>query len=211
MRGRTALMWAAFKGHHEIVDRLLMSLEAGNAVRVHEYIDAVDREGVTALMLAAMAGHTRVVQLLIAKGASLEKVNNAGFRVLSYAISARNVPLVRELLSKFRGDSLTTTELALAIARKCHECLSALLEWGAGRDVVKVHSNSERVVDPVVMAVETKDVEALKILASHGRLERELNGNVGPAALHLAAVRGDLNIVRILLGLGRSSKRPART
>ncbi len=141
-------------------------------------------------------------ELLIEKGASLEKVNNAGFSALSYAISARNVSLVRELLSKFRGDSLTTTELTLAIARKCYECLSALLEWGAGRDVENVHTNSERVVDPVVMAVETKDVEALKILASHGMLEREHNGNVGPSALHLAAVRGDLNIVRILLGLG---------
>ena len=33
IRGRTALMWAAFKGHHEIVDQLLTSLEERNAAR----------------------------------------------------------------------------------------------------------------------------------------------------------------------------------
>lgn len=59
--GTTALMWAAMKGHKEVVARLLA---AGAAV------DHVNSNGWSAMALAACEGHKDVVDILVAAGAS---------------------------------------------------------------------------------------------------------------------------------------------
>ena len=198
-RGRTPLMWAAHRGNREIIEMLVTALERQDPTRVSSYIDTADREGMTALMLASMADHRVAVRSLVNRGASVEKVNRAGFSALSYSITAGNAHLLRELLSKYSRESLTNSELRLAVARKCHECLAALLESGAGGEsaINEKATETARLIDPVAMATGMKDIAALKILASHGKLER-----AGP--LHLASARGELDMVRILIELGAS-------
>ena len=153
----------------------------------------------TALMLASMAGHIVAVRSLVNKGASVEKVNRTGLTALSYSITAGNAHLLRELLSKYPHESLTNAELRLAVARKCHECLAALLESGARGELAINEKTREtaHLIDPVAMATGMKDVAALRILASHGMLERA-------EPLHSASVRGELDMVRILIELGVS-------
>jgi ankyrin repeat protein len=71
--GRTALHWAADKGHTSAVQVLL---GAGAAV------DASTGRGSTALMWAADKGHVSTVKALLVGGASIEAANAGGWTAL---------------------------------------------------------------------------------------------------------------------------------
>jgi ankyrin repeat protein len=55
-RGQTALMFAALKGHIEVVKEMI----AGGVD-----VNAIDKEGTTALMRASLRGHVEAVKALV--------------------------------------------------------------------------------------------------------------------------------------------------
>ena len=65
--GWTSLMWAAFRGHSEIVATLLAANADPNVKR--------KGDGMTALMRASSLGHLRVVAMLVDQGADLNLQN----------------------------------------------------------------------------------------------------------------------------------------
>jgi hypothetical protein len=74
---RTALIWAALRGHEAVV-QLLLDKRAD--------IEAKDKLfGRTALIWAAQGGHEAVVQLLLDKGADVEAKNKDGWTALIWA------------------------------------------------------------------------------------------------------------------------------
>ena len=75
-RGWTPLMYAAFAGHTEIVERLLFAGAAVNAPMVN---------GSTALMMAAREGHVNIVGRLLSAGARMETQNDYGDDVVAWA------------------------------------------------------------------------------------------------------------------------------
>ncbi|KAK0565183.1 Target of rapamycin complex 2 subunit avo2 [Tilletia horrida] len=84
--GRTALHWAAMKGHDEVIRRLL-SLGAD--------VDAFDANLNTPLHFASAWGHLTSVQLLKEVGARSDLVNKQGFRALDWAFDG-NIKIVLE-------------------------------------------------------------------------------------------------------------------
>ena len=150
--GRTALQWACFGGHTEVV-RLL--LEAGSAcdqthhgqASLHvaackgrvEVVRLLLAAGAscdlalagsgTALHLAAGRGHTEVVRLLLDAGASCDVATDSGVSPLHRAVAHGHVEVVRLLLEA--GTRHVTTELIGVAADKGHVEICHLLEAGA--------------------------------------------------------------------------------
>ena len=85
--GDTALMWAVFKGHKDVVKVLL---EAGADV------NASNKNGDTALMWAVFKGHKDVVKVLYEAGANPERLDPEGKKVFNNMIKPVNVPPPRQ-------------------------------------------------------------------------------------------------------------------
>ena len=65
--GMTALMWASYWGHKDVVELLI---EKGADV------NAKGKSGLTALMSASLRGHKEIAVLLIEKGAEINENND---------------------------------------------------------------------------------------------------------------------------------------
>jgi ankyrin repeat protein len=89
--GMTAIHWAAFNGHVEIVGFL-----AGQS---RSSLAWVNDQGRTALHLAALNSRFAVVELLVRKNCALETKCAAGLDSLHYACMADSVDIVRLLLT----------------------------------------------------------------------------------------------------------------
>jgi len=109
--GRTPLHWAVYKGHLEVVSRLL----ARGA-----QIDAVTKFRSTLLHLAASGGHPEVVSLLLARGAKTGAVNRSGQTPLHLAASEGHLEVVNLLLAGGAQTGAVTKDgkTALDLARK---------------------------------------------------------------------------------------------
>ncbi|CAD7699598.1 unnamed protein product [Ostreobium quekettii] len=95
-RGRSALMYAASKGHVPIV-RYLLEDEDVN-------IDCADEGRMTALMVAAFSNRNAVAQVLLEEGADVHLADNRGRTALSYAAMYGNVETINLLCE--HGSSL---------------------------------------------------------------------------------------------------------
>ena len=74
--GSTALHYAAYSGHEEVVGRL---------IDMNANVDAVDKSGNTALHDAAFQGHKAVVDQLLGSGANRRALNQDGCSALDLA------------------------------------------------------------------------------------------------------------------------------
>jgi ankyrin repeat protein len=90
-KGMTALMFAAWKGHSEIVKILVL---AGADV------DAVSQTGATPLMYATYGGYEDCVRTLLSKGARTDiRLRGEGPTALSYSLKTNN-PAIVSLIAK---------------------------------------------------------------------------------------------------------------
>ena len=84
----TALHYAAYMGHQEIVSLLLEH---------SAYIDAEAPNKNTPIMMAALAGHIYVVKLLLDEGADATLKNDRGFTAMDLAIQGKHKDIVEGL------------------------------------------------------------------------------------------------------------------
>ena len=89
--GDTALTYAAFMGHDEVVD-LLIAKEAD--------VNAGGLAGWSALHLAAQRGHEKIVNQLIAKGAEINALTDEDFGGTPLDVAEAKL---KELLRKYGG------------------------------------------------------------------------------------------------------------
>jgi len=75
-KGYSALMYAAYHGHHDLV----LSLIAQGAD-----VESPDKGGSTILMGVAFKGHTEIAQALIEAGADIHTTNFVGMTALQFA------------------------------------------------------------------------------------------------------------------------------
>lgn len=120
-RGMTALMFAAWRGHDEIVALLTQSGAS---------INATSNSGMTALMYAAFGGHLRSVQLLLGSGANPNLQGERGKNALMYAIEREHLEIAR-VLTVVSNNSQTNTDgdtsLQLAVKKGNVDIVSTLL------------------------------------------------------------------------------------
>ncbi|XCN71444.1 MAG: ankyrin repeat domain-containing protein [Candidatus Electrothrix aestuarii] len=210
----TPLMWAVFNGHYDIVDLLIKKgakidslpriycKKQINTDKSHYHIadPLTEKEtlkfcidfygplqGEPALILAAQRGHTDLVKLLIENKANINIKN-----LYSY------------------------TPLIAAAENGHHDIIQLLLEAGADINAINVEGNSA-----LIKSTENGDTESVKLLIDHGadpnirnkviKMPTKIKGitttrrnqrKIGHSALTVAATKGYLDLVEILLDHG---------
>jgi general secretion pathway protein A len=129
-RGWTALMMAALRGHHSMV-QLMLTYGADVNMR--------NSTGGTALMMAAIQGRNDILQLLLDNGAQVNIQDAKGWTALMYAARNGHTPTVQILLSSGAEINLKNTEgqtaLAYATAKGHQETARVLQDGRAGAGV----------------------------------------------------------------------------
>jgi len=213
--GFTPLIVAAAGGHKGVVELLVAS---------GAEVDVMHSEGVNALMYAAAGGHNDVVSLLIAKGANVNALHSNGGSALMEAATAGNLSVVQTLVAHgadaFVKDKDAVTAL-MSAASQGHLAVSELLiELGvpvdaaasSGGTALMFASGAGHVavaelliakgagVNAVVHATpEYLDQVAEAIAAGKKDVEPHKDG---VTSLHVAALGGHLEVVKLLLKHG---------
>lgn len=118
----TALMWASYNGHLDVVKALIGAMAD---------VNYSDDFGQTALMFAAWFGHKDIAEVLLADGAECDYTNTSGETALIWAAKRGHTGLA-ELLIRMGADTtieddggVTAVEYAAERARRENEAIPA--------------------------------------------------------------------------------------
>ncbi|EJT69327.1 hypothetical protein GGTG_12946 [Gaeumannomyces tritici R3-111a-1] len=196
--GTTPLHWAAYDGHKDVVEYLRQ--DANKKLR--------DHYGRTVLHLAAVAGMAEVVRLL--KGAEKEAKDRNGRTPLHLAAQKGHEAVARLLAAELGAEKEAKdlggqTPLHLA-AQKGHEAAARLLvEAGAdkeAKDPLNVLDASG--TTPLHWAAYDGHKDVVEYLRQDAN--KKLRDHYGRTVLHLAAVAGMAEVVRLLKGAEKEAK-----
>ena len=182
--GHTALLYAAEKGHTEIVELLL-----NNGANV----DAIDKDGVTALMGAAYEGHTEIVELLLNNGADVDAKDKYGNTALIWETKEGHTEVVKFLLDHGADVNAENkngyTALIWATTFGCTDAIKLLLEHGANVDAKNNYGDTA-----LMKASEEGHTEIVKLLIKKGA-DVNLTNKQGKDALSIALQKKSLDII----------------
>jgi len=164
----------------------------------YEYLNKEDENGNTALHLAAMWGHFATTQLLInKKGCKMEAINQDGNTPLHLSVLQYDCYAVAKLLLstliKNKSDYYTKTNnngqtpLDLASDSNKREMVNLFKSF----DILKKYSVPE--------VIKLQDTTELKKLIDEGENVDKQQINDGCTGLHIAAQKGNLDLVQSLL------------
>lgn len=198
--GQTALMWAVAEQHLAVVRTLI---DHGADVR------ARSNSGFTPLMFAARTGDLDTARLMLARGADVNETASDGSSVLTVATVRGHTALARFLLDQGadpNADGAGYTALHWAVgtweSATTHDYNADSGEWGA------------------LVGLRTGKLELVKALLTRGanpnaRLRKNRSGpafggnsvfgggsNVGASPFWLAALSGDVDVMRVLAANG---------
>jgi ankyrin repeat protein len=197
------------------------AVKAGLVEKVKEMIDNgrdVNQplsNGITPLMVAThelrngrrTRGAMRMVDMLLEKGADVNKVTALDLNVLHFAAATNNVHLIRKFIEKGADKNKTSNEgsgetpLNIAVRNGNMDAIKALIDGGV--DINHVNDNGETAVflvsrgfifplSPLLSA------KILKLLIDSGaNIQIENNDHLSP--LWIATLNGNLNLVKLLL------------
>ena len=186
--GKNSLNWAAAGGHLEVMTVLLdiAREKCGNQRQFQEFLDNRNVDGRTPLMEAAAGNKMTIVQRLLDYGADYTIGNKLDITPLHDA--------------SWRG----FYEIATAIVNKGSECLNH------ERFNELLNRPNEQGKTPLIDASETGRTRIVKLLLESGA-DYTIQSNNGATALHWAAFRDKIDVVRTILeeASTRSSKTDA--
>ncbi|XP_049649172.1 B-cell lymphoma 3 protein [Accipiter gentilis] len=198
--GDTALHIAVAQGALGAARRLVgLFLQGGRE------LDVYNRLRQTPLHLAVITGQPGLVRLLVAHGASPMALDRLGRTAAHLACESRSPRCLRELLrpGPRGGPDLQArnyeglTPLHVAVSSGARENVLLLLEHGADVDAVDIKSGRS----PLLHAVESNSLEMAELLIQRGA-SVNAQSYAGCTALHAAAGRGLLGVLRLLLRSG---------
>jgi len=222
-RGRTPLMWAAYRGHKRIVNHLLdagADVDATDAAgftpadyalfRKHTDVfrtlrkrgaDTLDGHGLagrTALIGAVRKGDADTVDLLVRAGMPVDLQNAKEVTPLLMAARRGHRTVARLLIEAGARPNRTDTLDRHALMHACdqgHTDLARLLiERGAD-----VHHARSKGITPLFLSVKEQHLDCVKLLLRAGA---DPNGSGSRRPLVLATRRGNPEVVRMLLNAG---------
>jgi len=189
---RTPLHWAAMYGHAHLLPWML---EAGAEV------SASQTDGFTPLHTATCLGHAQVCQELLKGGASLSCRDKDGWTPLHTAVCYGNVAVLKLLFSQPQAPVHLTTNnldslLHIACSKGRMEVIDVVLRQGLPLERRNVSGATA-----LHHAVLCCRVNAVFCLIKCGADVNALNNeDMSPA--HIAAVKGDMQILGLLLAAG---------
>ena len=153
----------------------------------------------TALHIAAETNDIEVIQLLLAnQELDVNCKDNRDWTALHTASAKNNVEAIQLLLTNQKLDTncktiLGSTALHLAVNRNHVEAMQMLLTNQ------KTDVNVENNLGETVLLLETNSVATMQVLLANQRVDTNSTNNDGNTALHVAAIKDDVESIRILL------------
>ncbi len=185
----TALFWASWQGHEDIVELLC---------KIGAYVDIPCYNEATALIAAAMHGHTRCVEILLNYNANINLQDNKKQTALLLAVSSHGKTDIVELLC--RRDAAVdihnidgATALLAAAEKGFTKCVEILLKYQAN---INFHAKNKQTA--MYLASLNGHVDTLELLCSQGAAV-DIADLKGATALIISAQKGHKKCTEILL------------
>ncbi|TMW66639.1 hypothetical protein Poli38472_014615 [Pythium oligandrum] len=200
--GPTALYLAATRGYVSIIKRLV---DAGATVDT-----TVTEKQVTPLLAATMFRHADVVELLLDRGAVLDRQNSDLQTALHWAVDETNVAMIQVLVRRGASvvvrDTYRNTPLMVAIKHNDIVALTAIL------DTLKLHGEDSAIaavlktptfdgMTPLMAAANEGYHEILGQLLKYGAVLEDMD-DTGTTALGRAAAMGESKCAQWLVNAG---------
>uniref|UniRef100_A0A671YRW0 Kinase D interacting substrate 220 n=1 Tax=Sparus aurata TaxID=8175 RepID=A0A671YRW0_SPAAU len=182
------IIWAAGRGHAEIVHLLLQH---------GAKVNCSDKYGTTPLIWAARKGHYESVMHLLANGADVDQEGANSMTALIVAVKGGYTEVVKELLKRNPNVNMTdkdgNTALAIAAKEGHTEIVQDLLDAGT---YVNIPDRSGETM--LIGAVRGGHVEIVRALLNK-YADIDVRGQDGKTALYWAVEKGNATMVRDIL------------
>uniref|UniRef100_A0A672I3W7 Kinase D-interacting substrate 220a n=1 Tax=Salarias fasciatus TaxID=181472 RepID=A0A672I3W7_SALFA len=182
------IIWAAGRGHADIVDLLLQH---------GAKVNCSDKYGTTPLIWASRKGHYDSVMHLLSNGADVDQEGANSMTALIVAVKGGYTEVVKELLKRNPNVNMTdkdgNTALAIAAKEGHTEIVQDLLDAGT------YVNNPDRSGETVLIgAVRGGHVEIVRALLNK-YADIDVRGQDGKTALYWAVEKGNATMVRDIL------------
>lgn len=205
---RSALSWAAGRGHERVSAKLIRGMSMSQRIwKINltsgANVNLKDKDGRTPIFYAVWSGNVGIVQNLIKEGASTNIRDILGVTPVTYAFSNGHHEVVKILLEA-GGSTLADTDvgtrlLISAIHKSQQQVVKQLIEAGN----TDVNARDKNGTTPLLLAVDSKDVATAKLLLK-GNADVNIGDNDGWTPLFQAVKYGDQALVQLLLDSGTS-------
>ncbi|MBA3954068.1 ankyrin repeat domain-containing protein, partial [Candidatus Dependentiae bacterium] len=190
--GTTALLLAAVKGNTEIVELLLNVPDVDPNVQ--------DQNGQAILIQACTLGYSGIVKLLLEKKANLNLQDKFGNTPLIMALDKGFIPIARALLEAGANpdiqNEIGSTALLIATEKGHTDIIKLLLNApDVDPNVQDIHTET-----PLMKACALGHTSIVRALLEAGA-KLDVQTKIGSTALLVAAVKGNTEIVELLLNV----------
>ncbi|XP_040184327.1 protein phosphatase 1 regulatory subunit 12A-like isoform X2 [Rana temporaria] len=157
-------------------------------------INGTNVDGLTALHQACIDENIEMVQFLVENGASVNQQDNEGWTPLHAAASCGFVPIAQYLISKGASVSIANSEGELPLDVAHESAMEKLLKSEVKKQGVDL--------DAAKKEEEELMLRDARRWLNNGKIENIRHPTTGATPLHVAAAKGYIEVIRLLIQLG---------
>ncbi|KIL89241.1 hypothetical protein FAVG1_07635 [Fusarium avenaceum] len=205
---RSALSWAAGRGHERVSAKLIRGMSMSQRIWKINLtsgadVNLKDKDGRTPIFYAVWSGNVGIVQRLIKEGASINIRDILGVTPVTYADSNGHHEVVKILLEA-GGSTLADTDVGTRLLKSAiHKSQQQVVKQLIEARNTDVNARDKNGTTPLLLAVDSKDVAIVKLLLK-GNADVNIADNDGWTPLLQAVKYGDQALVQLLLDSGAS-------